>query len=875
MEESGLVVLAVILAATALLAGTAGVAVGLLLSRGRVQRERAEAAAGACSRLGAYLDGTYDAVAMLDRSGRVSMANDAFRALVRHEDGPVSRLTEEALDALGLPVDLPQQAAATLREGTVFSLSTALRQPDGGEVPVELRIVPSPDPALIALVIRDRRMEEALHKTLEREKERRAQDVAAHSAQVHQHHMELEHARREYSKLFDEAPFMVQTVDPYGYMVNCNKTMARTLGLEVDELIGRSLLDFIDPREEKAAREHLEKVRYGEELEAEFKLITQDGDERIVICRSSPAWDGGATCVGVRSVLHDVTAERQREELLQRATQALAEKNAILAVKSQEIMRINHSRSEFISSVSHELRTPLHAVIGYAELLGRGLYGELNERQQKSVDGIVNRGNDLLNLINNILDLSRIDAGRLHLEQTKYAPREVLEEIEQTALLLLQEAKTASMDDEDFDWLSQDEEESESEHHVEIRVNVGQAPHEVLGDRNRYKQVVLNLVSNAVRYTEDGHVDIVCRREDDGTFVTAVSDTGIGISPEDADAIFEPFYQVEASSTRIHGGTGLGLSIARRLTEQMGGRLTLSSRAGVGSTFYLRLPEVGPLPEEADLAETAEMGLRLPARQAPVVLVVGEESTGFVGVKAGLREEGLALIEEPGVRAGVEAARSQLPTAIVMLLQDASVNPADLVTMVRADPVTAHIPVVLVGPASMSSAVTELAVDEYITVPTDGVEVAERVWPLVGQAKRRMLIVGPGDELVDDVGQRLNTAGIAVARAQRGSRALDFLNRNAVPVVVACNDMPDITVFDLLAAIDAMEEEQRPAVVVLLREPVGTEERSRLSNRVVALFDPNDMQADEMARRIHELMDPDVDADGALTDSREVRTMRS
>ena len=546
--------------------------------------------------------------------------------------------------------------------------------------------------------------------------------------------------------IFDDAPFLYHTVDSYGYVVSCNRTEAEVLGYDVSELVGRSVFGLVHPSSEKALREHLREVRSAPKgLELKLRLLDRAGRPLDMLAHSKPVIGSKGKLLGVRTLLQDMTPKRERESLLEKATQALAEKNAILAVKTQEILRINRSRGEFISSVSHELRTPLHAVIGYAELLGRGLYGPLNERQQKAVDGIVNRGNDLLALINNILDLSRIEAGRLQLEQTRFNPTEVLEEVIQTAELMQSKALEEGVDDRAFE-----EEEEEELAAVEIRTSFGDAPNEVVGDRGRFKQVSLNLVSNAIRYTERGHVDVICRREADGAFVTAVSDTGIGIAPEDQDAIFEAFYQVEASSTRFHGGTGLGLSIVRRLTEQMGGQISLLSRLGVGSTFYLYLPVVGPEPSVAVEAEgdPQETGLRLPQRGAPTVLAVGVEGQGYLGVLDGLRNEGLDLTEARTSTEGFDRARSQLPTAIVHLLGAPRTNPADLVTLVRGDPVTAHIPIVLVGPGQLKSALSELPVDGYVVVPTDGAEVAETVWPLIGHRRRRILLIGPREDAV-------------------------------------------------------------------------------------------------------------------------------
>ena len=664
------------------------------------------------------------------------------------------------------------------------------------------------------------------------------------------------------------SPVMYQTVDAYGTLVGCSAAQAKLLGRTVSDLVGRSFFDLVDPSDEKALRQHFDEAReQRDEVRGTVRLLHADGRSMEMRIHSKPLFDRADNYVGLRSLVKDLSSRRHREQLLEKALQALAEKNAILALKTQEIMRINRNRSEFISSVSHELRTPLHAVIGFAELLGRELYGPLTDRQKKAVDGIVGRGNDLLNLINNILDLSRIEMGRLQLELTRFDPVEVLREVIQTAHLLQRQADEAMADEEGWDDLDGSEGGGGEGVPVEIRTNFADAPHEVSGDRNRFKQIVLNLVSNALRYTELGNVDVICRREPDGSFVVAVSDTGVGVAPEDQEAIFESFYQVEASSTRIHGGTGLGLPIARRLTEQMGGRLTVLSRLGVGSTFYLRLPEVGPEPAQKSFDLATVTGLHLPVRQAPTIMVVGREEAGYRGIKEGLREEGLELYEAADPREGYERARTQLPTAIVHLLSEPGANPADLVTMVRGDPLSAHIPIVVVGPPQLVAATTELQVDDFVSVPTDGVEVAERVWPLIGRRQERVLMVGPQAESLHIVGEAIRAKGFSVARAQRGARAVDFLNRSPVQMAVVANDLPDIPVTDLLAAIEQMEPNERPSVVVVLRRAVPPEMRSELRNRAMALLDDGELSPEQMAQRILELLTPLDESDAGRSET--------
>jgi signal transduction histidine kinase len=251
------------------------------------------------------------------------------------------------------------------------------------------------------------------------------------------------------------------------------------------------------------------------------------------------------------------------------AQSALAVHNAKLfhelEQKSRELEAASRHKSEFLANMSHELRTPLNAVLGYAELIQDGIYGEVPAKMQDVLERIQQNGRHLLGLINDVLDLSKIEAGQLTLAPADYSMRElVLDVVSATEALAAEKQLALEVD----------------------------APADLprgRGDERRLTQVLMNLVSNAIKFTEAGSVGIRAKVED-GSFVVAVTDTGVGIAPEDRERIFEEFQQVDSSSTRRKGGTGLGLAIARRIVELHGGCIWVESTPGQGSTFAFTLP---------------------------------------------------------------------------------------------------------------------------------------------------------------------------------------------------------------------------------------------------------------------------------------------
>ena len=233
--------------------------------------------------------------------------------------------------------------------------------------------------------------------------------------------------------------------------------------------------------------------------------------------------------------------------------------------KSRQLEAASRHKSEFLANMSHELRTPLNAVLGYAELIQDGIYGEVPAKIQDVLERIRSNGRHLLGLINDVLDLSKIEAGQLTLQPVDYSVREVALGVVGATEALASEKKLA------------------------IELDVSADLPKGRGDERRITQVLMNLVGNAIKFTEAGRVAIRARVEN-GHFVIAVSDTGLGIAPEDQQRIFEEFQQVDSSSTRKKGGTGLGLAIARRIVELHGGRIWVESNPGQGSTFHFTLP---------------------------------------------------------------------------------------------------------------------------------------------------------------------------------------------------------------------------------------------------------------------------------------------
>jgi len=376
-----------------------------------------------------------------------------------------------------------------------------------------------------------------------------------------------------FRELLEAAPDAIIEVDQEGRIVLLNKVTEQLFGYSREELLNQPV-EILIPSEVRAGH-HAHRQRYwsqpttrpmgtGLKLEGERK----DGSKFPVEISLSPvkSEDG----FRVSAVIRDVSERKRVEEqlrIIQAAfTEELSAKNRELEARNDEVERADRLKSEFLSGMSHELRTPLHTIIGFTELLREELEGPMNAKQHRFVEHIHRDSQHLLALINDVLDLSKIEAGRLELKHEQFA---LLDALEDTFSSIRPRAEAKA-----------------------IRLEISAAPEaiDLYADRLRNKQILYNLLSNAVKFTpNEGRVsvDIVVR---DSFAEISVTDTGIGIAAAEHESVFDKFYQVGQRQAGGHDGTGLGLAITRRLVDEHGGSIRLESEPGLGARFTFTIP---------------------------------------------------------------------------------------------------------------------------------------------------------------------------------------------------------------------------------------------------------------------------------------------
>ena len=263
-------------------------------------------------------------------------------------------------------------------------------------------------------------------------------------------------------------------------------------------------------------------------------------------------------------------ASDELERKIQAATADIAQQNELLRRQAIELEQASQLKSQFLANMSHEFRTPLNAMLGYTSMLLQGVAGPLQPPARRQLGRIESNGRHLLTIINEILDISRIEAGRMPLQLSTFRLADLVSEVKAELEPIIMRSK------------------------LSIVLDLPKDLKPITSDRQKVKQILLNLLSNALKFTHHGSVTMTARRNTkDRTMTLSVTDTGIGIAPLDQDKIFEDFRQLDNSPTRAYGGTGLGLSICRRLAQMIDGRITLQSEVGKGSIFTLTLPLKG------------------------------------------------------------------------------------------------------------------------------------------------------------------------------------------------------------------------------------------------------------------------------------------
>ena len=631
----------------------------------------------------------------------------------------------------------------------------------------------------------------------------------------------LRKSEERFRTLISASADLIWTAGPDGGLIPPLPTWRAYTGQTEADYAGWGWLDSVHPDDrERVAELWRECLDACVLFHAEFRLRRRDGEWRYSEVRAAPvmAADGAVReWVGVNS---DITERRHAEDAMREAKD-LAE-------------GANRAKSQFIANMSHELRTPLSAVIGYSEMLAEEIEDVGQTHLLADVSKIESSARHLLGLINDVLDLSKIEAGRMTVESVDFDVAAMLNEVvSATGALIAKKNNRFALD-------------------------LGDGLGRMRSDELKVRQCLMNLIGNAAKFTENGLITLRARRHGPGMVCFAVKDTGIGMTAEQMGRLFQRFSQADESTTRQFGGTGLGLALTRAFARKLGGDVSVESEPGRGSTFVLRLAtEVRPDDGGGVIAITPEPEAapeQEPGDAAPRILVVDDDPAARDLLARFLKREGYDVTGAADGRAGLTLARALRPQAILLDVEMPKMDGWSVLHALRQDESLAGTPIVMVSVKNERSLAYALGATEYLLKPVD--------WDRLKRVLDRLQPHRDGTILVidDDEGARermrftLSRDGWTVVEASDGQDALGRLDGITPSLILLDLMMPVMDGFDFLKRLRQRPDGGLVPVVVLTAKDVTPEERACLDRQAERIITKGSLSLPDLAQELRDII---------------------
>ncbi|MGD2048789.1 MAG: GAF domain-containing protein, partial [Chloroflexota bacterium] len=584
-----------------------------------------------------------------------------------------------------------------------------------------------------------------------------------------------------------------------------NPAAEKLFGYTQEEAIGRNIDDLVAKSEQfyDEAINFGAQVTQGEKVRSITQRTRKDGSLVDVELVAQPVIVDGKE-VGVIAIYHDITelSNARRE----------AETARLIAERArEEAEQANQAKSAFLANMSHELRTPLNAIIGFTRIVQRRAEGTLTDRQQDNLNKVLISAEHLLALINTILDIAKIEAGRMDVQLNLFEVSPLLEACYVTAQPLLKPG-------------------------VSLKMEVEQELPQIYSDQDKIKQILLNLLSNAAKFTHEGQIVVSAKYDgpqrgsslrnnqgymNGGSLVFSVADTGIGIPADKLETIFNEFQQVDNSTTREYGGTGLGLSISRKLARLLGGDLEAMSSEYTGSIFTLTVPiHFGETSKPEIWATEVEPQVsKVQESEGPVVLAIDDDPDVIYLLQENLADAGYQVVGTLAANEGLQMARELQPFAITLDIKMPVKDGWQVLHELKADPRTNHIPVILLTVVDKKTMGYRLGADDYLVKPLDEKAVLaalERVGRYqTNESQKRILVVDDDPDVLDMVSQLLSETNYEVIPAADGLSALEAIEKWVPEVILLDLLIPELDGFGLIDRIKDNPRCNSTPIVVL------------------------------------------------------------
>ena len=614
----------------------------------------------------------------------------------------------------------------------------------------------------------------------------------------------------------------IVTIDHEARIIEFNLAAERTFGYTQQDVVGRPMPELLIPPEfrEQHHRGMAHYLATGESnvlgKRVELRGMRSDGSEfpiELAINRIPLGGPGMFT-----ATLRDITARKQAEQDLLQAKEAAE--------------HANHAKSSFLANMSHELRTPLNAIIGYSEMLQEEAEEIGASRFKNDLQRIHGAGRHLLNLISDILDLSKIEAGRMDLYKETFDVEALVNDVAVTVGSLVGQNGNA------------------------LHVNIAPGLGEMQSDATKVRQCLLNLLSNAAKFTEQGSVTLEASVEPDsgpGWIRFTVTDTGIGIKPNSLDRLFQPFSQLDHSTSRKFGGTGLGLALTRRFCQMLGGDVSVESAAGTGSRFTIRLPRVTP----GDQSESVEFAPNLDSRgpDKATVLVIDDDPSARDLMRRYLNREGIYAVIAGTGEEGLRLAREIRPVLITLDVMMPGMDGWAVLQALKADPELCKIPVIMATILGDRGLGYALGAAEYLIKPITRDKLAEVLGRYsCNPTPCQVLLVEDDLDSREVLTAMLRGEGWQVNVASDGLEALASIEKKVPNLILLDLMMPNMDGFEFAFEVRKREHWRGIPIVVVTAKDLTAQDRARLNGHVERIINKGALGREALLREVRQLL---------------------
>jgi PAS domain S-box-containing protein len=614
-----------------------------------------------------------------------------------------------------------------------------------------------------------------------------------------------ERRQQYFHELVENNPVAIVTLDQDFLITDCNPAFEKLFGYGKDEVLNQDLDALVATVETRSeATEASDVALSGGVVKGMGQRTRKDGSLLDVEYAGVPVLVDGKQ-VGVMALYHDVT------ELLQ---------------TRRDAEDANQAKSKFLANMSHELRTPLNAIIGYSEMLQEEAEEDGQDQYVPDLSKIYTAGRHLLSLINDILDLSKIEAGKTELFLEGFDLLNLLGDVASTVRPLVQQKNNT----------------------LEI-ISDGSAG-TMVADITKVRQVLLNLLSNAAKFTKDGRIEVRVTSEADQVQM-AVVDSGIGMTEGQMGGLFEAFSQADSSTSKEYGGTGLGLVISREFCRLMGGDVTVESTPGEGTTFTILLPRVV---KEKDEGAGEDVSARAGSGQAGTILVIDDDAVVHDLLQRALSKKGFRVESALDGPTGLNRARELAPDAILLDVLMPGMDGWSVLTSLKADSELAGIPVVMVTMVDEQNLGFSLGASDYLTKPVEPVRLTNVLRRLCPKDDATVLIVDDNPAVRDRLGHMVKEGGWSPALAENGQDALEKVDQVEPDLILLDLIMPTMDGFEFVAALRENPRWQDVPVVVITGKELTDDDRARLNGSVTRVFQKDEVGAQALVKELRSIL---------------------